>query len=158
MEMKPQLLTLVLLVGSLSACQAQKTKIFVDQAWNRDYAKMACDTYKRNYEAACIKTAAQMATELRQRLASAVLNSRACENVAISYDPVSEPNMKDYLDGWSLALNVGIDGREIDYSQSVWSMLDNKTKKRFEGSFRDSIEAAAQICRIATKRGSSISE
>jgi hypothetical protein len=158
MEMKLRLLTWILVMGNLSACQCQKTKIFVDQTWNRDYAKTACDIYKRNYEAACIKTPAQMAAELRLQLASAVLHNRACENVAISYEPVSEQNMKDYLDGFSLTLNVGIDRHDIDYLQSVWSMLDNTTKKRFDGPFRDSVEAATQICNIATKRSSSVSE
>jgi hypothetical protein len=159
METKPQLLTWVLLLfGALSACQGQKATVFVDQTWNREYAKMACDTYKHNYEAACIKTPEQMANELRLRLASAVLQSRACKNVAISYELVSEENMKDYLGGWSLTLNIGIDGRDIDYSRSVWSLLDNKTKKRFDGPLGDSVGAATQICLVATSRGSSVSE
>lgn len=156
--MTPQLLTWVLLVGTLSACQRQKATVFVDQTWNREYAKMACDIYKRNYETACTKTPEQIATELRQRLASAVLRSRACENVAINYELVGEENMKDFLGGWSLRLNVGIDGRDVDYSQSAWTMLDNKTKKRVDGPFRDSVEAATQICLVATRRGGSVSE
>lgn len=158
MKMKPQLLTWILLVVSLPGCQRQKTTIFVDQSWNRDYAKLACDTYKRNYGAACSKTPKQIATELRLRLASAVLNSRACKNVALSYEAVGEENKKEYLDGWSLILNVGIDARDIDYSHSAWSMLDNKTHKRFDGSLRDSVEAATQICLVATRRDRSVSE
>jgi len=158
MEMKSQLLTWILVVGSLSACQRQKTTIFVDQTWNRDYAKNACDTYKRNYEAACLKTSEQMATELKLRLASEVLHNRACKNVAIHYEPVDEENMRDYFAGLSLTLNVGIDDRDIDYSHSVWSLLDNKTKNRFDGPLRDSVEAATQICIVATIRGSSVSE
>lgn len=151
--MKVQLLTWILLVGSLSGCQKQKTTIFVDQTWNRNYAKISCEIYKSNHDAACIKTPEQMATELRLRLASAVLNSRACKNVAISYALVGEENMKDYLGGWSLTLNVGIEGRDIDYAHSVWSMLDNKTKKRFDGPLSDSGEAATQICLVAARRG-----
>jgi hypothetical protein len=158
LEVKLQLLAWILLVGSLSGCQKQKTNIFVDQTWNRSYAKNACEIYKRNHEAACVKTPEQMATELRLRLASAVLNSRACQNVAISYELVGEENIKDYLGGWRLTLNVGIDGRDIDYSHSVWSMLDNKTKKRFDGPLSDSVEAATQICLVAIRPGGSVSE
>jgi hypothetical protein len=155
MEMKPPLLTWLLLIGSLFGCQRQKTTIFVDQAWNRGYAKNACDMYKRSYGTACLKTPDQMATELKVKLASGARQSRTCENVTISYELVGEENMKDYLEGWSLTLNVGIDGREIDYSRSVWTMLDNKTKKRFEGPLRDSVAAATQICSVATSRDSS---
>jgi hypothetical protein len=154
MEMKPQLLTWVLLVGNLFGCQRQKTTIFVDQAWNRGYVKNACDIYKRNYGTACLKTPEQMATELKVRLASGAQQSRACANVNISYELVGEERMKEYLEGWSLTLNLGIDGREIDYSHSVWTMLDNKTKKRFEGLLRDSVEAATQICSVAARRDS----
>lgn len=156
--MKVQLLTWILLVGSISGCQKQEATIFVDQTWNRAYAKNACEIYKRNHEAACIKTPEQMTAELRLRLASAVLNSRACKNVAISYDLVGEESMKDYLGGWSLTLNVGIDGRDIDYSHSAWNLLDNKTKKRFDGPLRNSVEAATQICLVATRQDRSVSE
>jgi len=154
MEMKPRLLTWILLVGSLSACQGQRTTIFVDQAWNRGFAKNACDLYERNYGTACLKTPEQIATELKVKLASGAQQSRACDNVTISYELVGEESLKDYLGGWSLTLNIGIDSRDIDYSHSVWTMLDNKTKKRFEGLLRDSVEAATEICSVATRRDS----
>jgi hypothetical protein len=156
MEMKQQLLTWVLLVGSLCGCQRQKTTIFVDQAWNRGYAKNACETYKRNSTVVCIKTPEQMAAELKQRFASAVLQSPACKHVGISYEPVGEESMKVYLDGWSLTFNVGIDSRDIDYSNSAWRMLDNKTKKRFDGPLKDATAVATQICIAATGRGGSV--
>jgi hypothetical protein len=156
--MKPRLLTWVLLVGSLCGCQRQKTTIFVDQAWNRGYAKNACDMYKRNYGTACLKTPEQMATELKVKLASGVRQSRACENVRISYEPVGEGSMKEYLEGWSLTFNVGIDSRDIDYSNSAWLMLDNKTKKRFEGPLKNAAEVATQICIAATGRGGLLSQ
>ena len=152
--MKPHILILILLLCGVSACQTQKTTIFVDQTWNRSYAKTACDIYKHNYGAACVKTPQQMATELKARLSSAAQKSPACKNMTISYEPVGEETMKEYLDGWSLTLNVGIGGRDIDYSRSVWSMLDNKTKKRFDGPLWNSVEAATQICTVATRRGS----
>ena len=157
--MKPQILTSILLAGSLSGCQTRKNTIFLEQAWNRDYAKNACEIYKRNYNAACIKTPEQMATELKLRFASAVLQSPACKHVTISYTPVGEEeDIKDYLGGWSLTFNVGIDIRDIDYSNSVWQMLDNKTKKRFEGPLKDAAEAATQICIATTGLGSSVSQ
>lgn len=31
-------------LGTLSGCQKQKTTIFLDTAWNRDYAKNACES------------------------------------------------------------------------------------------------------------------
>jgi len=156
--MKRRIWTSILLAGTLSGCQARKNTIFLEQAWNRDYAKNACETYKRNSTVACIKTPKQMATELKQRFASAVLQSPACKQVRISYEPVGEENLKDYLDGWSLAFNVGIDSRDIDYSNSAWRMLDNKTKKRFEGPLKDAAEVATQICIAATGRGGSVSQ
>jgi len=152
--MKPKILTSILLAVSLSGCQTHKNQIFLEQAWNRDYAKNACEIYKRNYNVACIKTPEQMATELKRRFASAVLQSPACKHVAISYAPVGEEDMKDYLDGWNLTFNVGIDIRDIDYSNSAWQMLDNKTKKRFQGPLKDAAEAATQICTVTTGRGS----
>ena len=158
MEMKPQLLIWILLVGSLSACQRQKVTIFVDHTWNRDYAKNACDMYKRNNEAACVKTPEQIATELKLRLAAGFQHNRACKNVVIRYEFVDEQDMKDYLDGWRLTLNAGIDGRVIDYSHSVWGMFDNKTMKRFDGPLEDSVDAATRICMVATGRGNSVSQ
>jgi hypothetical protein len=62
------------------------------------------------------------------------------------------------LGGWSLTINTRIDGRDIDYSNSVWQMLDNKTKKRFEGPLKDAAEAAGQICMVTTERGGSVSQ
>lgn len=150
--MKPRILTSLVLAGSLSSCGARKNTIFLEQAWNRDHAKNACDIYKRNYNVACIKTPEQMATELKRRLASAVLQSPACRHVTISYEPVGEEDMKDYLIGRSLTFNVGIDIGDIDYSNSAWQMLDNKTKKRFEGPLEEAAEAARQICIATTGR------
>jgi hypothetical protein len=66
-------------------------------------------TYTRNSTGVGIKTPEQMATELKQRFASAVLQSPACKHVRISYEPVGEESMKVYLDGWSLTFNVGHD-------------------------------------------------
>jgi len=152
--MKPQILTSILLAGSLCGCQRHKNTIFLEHPWNRDYAKNACEIYKRNYNVACVKTPEQMATELKRRFASAVLQSPACKHVRISYAPVGEEDMKDYLDGWNLTFNVGIDIRDIDYSNSVWQMLDNKTKKRFQGPLKDAAEAATQICTVTSGRGS----
>ncbi len=150
--MKPQILTSILLAGSLSGCQTRKNTIFLEQSWNRDYAKNACQIYKRNYNVACIKTSEQMATELKRRFASAVQQSLACQHVRISYEPVGDEDMKDYLSGWSLTFHVGIDIRDIDYSNSAWQMLDNKTKKRFEGPLNNAAEAATQICTVTTGR------
>ena len=156
--MKPQILAWILLAGSLSGCQTRKNTIFLEQAWNRDHAKHACEIYKRSYNVACIKTPEQMATELKQRFASAVLQNPACRHVRISYEPVDEEDMKDYLSGWSLTFDVGIGVRDIDYSSSAWQMLDNKTKKRFEGPFEDPAKAATQICIATTGRDVSVSQ
>ena len=90
--------------------------------------------------------------------ASAVLQSPACKHVRISYEPVGEVDMKDYLSGWSLTFDVGIDSRDIDYSNSAWLMLDNKTKKRFEGPLKNAAEVATQICIAATGRGGLLSQ
>jgi hypothetical protein len=155
--LKPPILTSILLAGSLSGCQTRKNMIFLEQAWNRDYAKNACQIYKRNYNVACVKTPEQMATELKRRFASAVLQSPACKHVRISYEPVGEVDMKDYLSGWSLTFDVGIDIRDIDYSNSAWQMLDNKTNKRFEGPLKDAAEAATRICIATTRRCGSVS-
>lgn len=156
--MKPKILPWILIVGSLAGCQTRKNTIFLEQTWNRDYAKNACQMYKHSYNSACIKTPEQMATELKLRFESAVRQSPACKLVTISYTPVGQEDMKDYLRGWSLTFDVEIEARDIDYSHSVWSMLDNKTKRRIEGPFTDAVEATTQICILATRRGSSVSE
>ena len=153
-----QLMMCVLLAGILSACQKRKETIFLDSAWSRDYAMNACEIYKKNYNIACFKTPEQMATELRLRFASAVLQSPACKDVTITNEPLGERNLKDYEGGWSLSFNVGIDGGDIDYSNSEWQIIDNKTKKRFsEGPLKDAVEAATRICTVATGRGGSVS-
>jgi hypothetical protein len=105
--------------------------------------------YKKNLGVACIKTPEQIATELRLRFASAVLQSPACRDVTITNEPLGERNLKDYENGWSLSFNAGIDGGDIDYSNSEWQIIDNKTKKRFgEGPMKDAVEAAARICTL----------
>jgi hypothetical protein len=146
------------LASLLCACQHQKETIFLDSAWNRDYALNACEIYKKNLSVACIKTPEQMATELRLRLASAVSQSPACKGVTVTNKPLAERDLKDYENGWSLSFNVGIDGGDIDYSNSEWQIIDNKTVKRFaEGQFKDPVEAATRICTVATGRGGSVS-
>ena len=149
----------ILFVGVLSGCQKRKETIFIDSAWNRDYAMNACEIYKKNLGVACIKTPEQMATELRLRFASAVLQSPACKDVAITDEPLSERNLKDCENGWSLSFNVGIDGGGIDYSNSEWQIIDVKTRKRFgEGPMKDAVESAIRICIVATGRGGSVSQ
>jgi hypothetical protein len=149
----------VLVAGILSGCQKRREKIFLDSAWNRDYAMNACEIYKKNLGVACITTPEQMATELRLRFASAILQSPACKDVTITNEPpLGERNLKDYEGGWSLSFNVGIDGGDIDYSNSEWQIIDNKTNKRFsEGPLKDAVEAATRICTVATERGGSVS-
>jgi hypothetical protein len=154
----PQIALCVLLVG-LSGCQKQKTKIFLDTWWNRDYAMNACEIYKKRTIVACFKTPDQIATELRLRFASAVLQSPACRDVTISSEPLGERNLKDYERGWSLSFNIAIDAGDIDYSNSQWQIIDNKTKKRFsEGPLNDVVEAATRVCVVATGRGGSVSQ
>ncbi|MGB7437286.1 MAG: hypothetical protein WBR26_07285 [Candidatus Acidiferrum sp.] len=147
--MKAHLFTAILLVGILTGCQTRKMTIFLDQSWNRENVKNACEVYTRTSNNACVRIPRQMADDLRGKFASAFLQSRACKGINISYDPVGDEAMKDYLSGWSLTFDIGIDSRDIDYTHSVWQMLDNKTKRRFEGPLRDVDEAAMQICRLA---------
>jgi hypothetical protein len=154
--MKQQTLVCILLAGSLSGCRTHETTVFVERSANRDYVKIACDVYKYDHHSACLRTPKQMTADLEVRLTSAMLENPACKHVTISYTPVSEENEKYYLAGWSLIFHVGIDGRDIDYSHSVWSMFDNKTKKRFDGSLSDSVEAATQICILAARRGQAL--
>jgi hypothetical protein len=157
--MARQLLICVLLAGVLSGCQKRKETIFLDSAWNRDYAMNACEIYKKNLGVACIKTPEQIATELRLRFASAVLQSPACKDVTITDEPLGQQNMKAFDGGWSLSFNVGIDGGDIDYSNSEWQIIDNKTKKRFgEGPIKDAVQAAARICTVATGMGGTVSQ
>lgn len=150
--MKLETLACILLAGNLSGCGTSQRTIFIEQAVNRDYAKIACDLYKYDHHSACLRTPKQMTADLEARLTSAMLKSPACKHVAINYTPVAPENIKYYLAGWSLTFNVEIDGRDIDYSHSAWSMLDNKTKKRFDGSLSNSVEAATQICILAARR------
>lgn len=148
-----------LLAGSLSGCQNQKATVFLDTAWNRDYAMNACEIYKRNYTVACIKTPEQIETELKLRFASAIRQSPACRDVTVSYEPLGEQNIKAYEHGWSLSFDVGIDGGEVDYANSHWQIIDNETKKRFgEGALKDAVEAATRVCTVATGRGGSVSQ
>lgn len=147
-----------LLAGVFCACQKQKETIFLDSAWDRDYAMNACEIFKKNSGVDCIKTPEQMATELRLRFASSVLQSQACKGVIITSEPIGAQNLKDYENGWSLSFNVGIEGGDIDYSNSVWQIIDVKTKKRFgEGPMKDAVEAAARICTVATGMGGKVS-
>jgi len=96
-----------LLASALWACQRRKERIFLDSAWSRDYATNACEIYKRSLGVNCIKTPEQMATELRLRFASAVLQSPACKDVTITNEPLGEQNLKEYESAWSLSFNVG---------------------------------------------------
>src|SRR5260370_42055436 len=118
-----------LLAVFLSEFQKRKESVFHDSARSRDYAMHACEIYKKNLSVACIKTPEQMASELRLRFASAVLQRPACRDVTVTNEPLGERNLKDYEDGWSLSFNVGIDGGDIDYSNSEWQVIHHKTKK-----------------------------
>jgi hypothetical protein len=159
MNKQGQLIIYVLFAGIVCGCQKHKETVFLDSAWNRDYAMNACEIYKRNLSVACINTPDQMATELRLRFASAVLQSLACKDVTITNEPLGEKNLKDFENGWSLSFDVGIDGGAIDYSKTTWQIIDNKTKKRFgEGPMKDAVEAATRICIVATGRGGSVSQ
>jgi hypothetical protein len=146
-----------LLAISFCGCQKQKQTIFIDSWWNRDYAKNACELYKTNFGVACINTPEEMASELRIRFASALLQSPACKDVKITYT-MSADNTSNVQKGWNLSFNVRIDSGSIDYSNSVWQIIDNKTDKRFsEGSLGDAVEAATRICTVVTGRGGSVS-
>jgi hypothetical protein len=148
-KMKAHLFTAIFFVATLTGCQTRKMTIFLDQSWNRDNAKNACETYKRTSNNSCVRIPQQMADDLKREFASAFLQSRACKGVNISYDPIGDEAMKDYLSGWSLTFDIGIASRDIDYTHSAWQMLDNKTKRRFEGPLKDVDEAATQICMLA---------
>ena len=142
---------------ALAACEKRKTVVFVDTAWNRDYAKNACEIYQRNLNVACIETPEQIATKLKLRFSSSVRQTPACNDVTISYEPLGKNNLKDFEDGWSLSFNVGIDGGAVDYSNSEWQVIDNKTRKSFgEGPLKDAVEAATRICVVATGNGGSV--
>jgi hypothetical protein len=155
--MKPQIIICALLAGILFGCQKQKTTIFMDTAWNRDYAKNACEAYRKNHSIGCIKTPEQIATESSLRFSSSVLQSSACKDVTISYALLGEGNLKEYERGWSLSFNIGIDDGDIDYSGSDWQIIDNKTNKRFsEGSLKDPVGAATGICIVAAGQGGSV--
>jgi hypothetical protein len=61
--------------------------------------------------------------------------------------------------GARTSLNVVIDEGDIDYSNSGWQIIDNKTLKRFsKGSLKDAVEAATRICIVATGQGGSLSQ
>jgi hypothetical protein len=65
--------------------------------------------------------------------------------VTISYTPLGKENMNDFENGWSLSFNVGIGGGAVDYSNSEWQVIDNKTQKRYgEGPLKDAVEAATE--------------
>jgi hypothetical protein len=53
--------------------------------------------------------------------------------------------------------DIEIDKGDIDYANSEWNIIDNKTKKRFgEGSLKDAVESANRICIVATGRGGTV--
>ena len=148
-----------LLVGTLSGCRTRKTTIFVDNWWNRDYAKNACEAYQERYNVGCFKTPDEIATELKLRFASSILQAPACKDVTISYEPLNEKNLKAYEDGWDLSFNIGVDGGDVDYSNSIWQIIDGRTKKRFaEGPLKDPVEAATRVCTVVTGQGGSVSQ
>jgi hypothetical protein len=150
--MKLQMWVGIMLAASLGGCRTNQTTIFVEQSLNREFAKIACDTYKRDHNTSpCLRAPDQMTTDLETRLASAILQNPSCKHVTVSRGPVGEEQMKDYLAGWSLTFDIGIGDRDIDYSNSAWQLLDHKTKKRFDGSLKNSVDAATQICTVTLR-------
>jgi hypothetical protein len=148
---------MVLLVAGLCGCQKHHGAIFVDTAWNREYASSACERYKKDFNVACSKTPEELATELRLRFASAVPQTPACKSVAIRYNVPSEGNRSDFERGWSLSFEVGINGGEIDYAKSQWEIADNKSKRYFaEGPLEDAVQAATRVCRVVTGSAGSV--
>jgi hypothetical protein len=52
-----------------------------------------------------------------------------------------------------------IDEGDIDYSNSEWQIIDNKTQKRLsQGPLKDAVEAATRIWIVATGQGGSVSQ
>lgn len=145
------LLVCILLAGSSCGCRNQQTTIFVEHSLNRDYAKTACDIYKRSHNTPCLRTPEQMTTDLEARLTSAVQQNPACKHVIINSDPVAGENMKTYMAGWTLTFDFGIVDRDLDYSNSAWELFDHKTKKRFDGPLKNSADVATQICLVALR-------
>lgn len=44
-KMKAHLFTAILFVGTLTGCRTRKMRIFLDQSWNRDNVKNACEVF-----------------------------------------------------------------------------------------------------------------
>jgi len=138
---------------TITACEKQKAVVYVDEAWNRDYAKSVCEMRQKNTGVACIDSPEQIATGLKLRFSSAVRQATACKNVTVNYGFVIK-NLDEFKSGWSLSFNVGIDDGATDYSNSEWQIIDNKTQKKYgEGSLKDAVEAATRICVLATESG-----
>ncbi len=151
--------TCVLLAVVLTGCHKQKTTIFLDTAWNRDFAENACEASRKNHQTPCFQSPEQIANELRVKFLSVFQQTPACKDVSISADPLNAGKLKEHEAGWSLSFNIGLENGEIDYPSSEWQIIDNKTLKRFSaGTLKDMNQAATQVCIVAKGRGGSISE
>ena len=131
-----------LLTVALSGCQKQKTAIFLDTAWNQDFAKNACEISEKNHQIACFQGPEQIANELRVRFLSAFQQTPACKDVSINSGPLNAGKLNEHEAGWSLSFNIGLENGEIDYPFSEWQIIDNKTLKRFSaGTLKDMNQA-----------------
>lgn len=151
--------TYLLLAGALFGCQKQKTVIFLDTAWNRDFAKNACEISEKNHQRACFQSPEQIANESKVEFLSAFQQTPACKDVSINSAPTNAGKQNGYETGWGLSFNIGLENGEIDYASSEWQIIDNKTLKRFSaGTLKDMNQAATQVCTVVNGRGGSISE
>jgi hypothetical protein len=150
--------TFVLLTAVLSGCQKQKTTVFLDKAWDRDYAKSACEVSEKNHQAPCFQSPEQIANVLELSFVSAFQQSPACKDVSV-HSGMKATNPKEMDAGWALSFNVVLVNGEIDYLGSEWQIIDNRTLKRFSaGTLKDMNEAATRVCIVVNGRGGSLSE
>jgi len=151
--------TFVLLTAVLSGCQKQKTTVFLDKAWDRDYAKGACEVSEKNHQAPCFQSPEQIANVLELGFVSAFQQNPACKDVSVHSGMLKTTNPKEMDAGWTLSLNVVLVNGEIDYLGSEWQIIDNGTLKRFSaGTLKDMNEAATRVSIVVNGRGGSLSE
>src|SRR6267154_275913 len=148
------ILICTLLFVTLPGCQKKKMPIFLNMAWNRDYASSACQLSEKSHRIACLHSPDQIANTLKLKFDSAFQQTPTCRDVTISHDLLKASNLKEYEAAWSLSFNVGLENGEIDYATSEWQLLNNQTplKQFSEGSLKNMVEAATRVCIVVTGR------
>lgn len=133
----------------LNGCKTSRRHptVTLDNWWNVDYAKNACELYKRNFGVFCDGNV--IAAEIRNEFVTSFRANPACTNVVLYTGFTSPEQVKEKAPDveWTLMLEPSITEGEINWEQSQWSVLYHDERASYgQGNLKDMKKATTLVC------------